>query len=179
MSEGAFVFTSNVDGQFFKAGYGEEQVYECHGSIHHLQGIRLRTDEIWSAEGVNVEIDETTFRAVGPLPTTRDGEELARPNILMFGDWQWNGARAEEQDHRFSRWVEGLAGKRVVAVECGAGTAIPSVRRTCESVVRGGGGTLIRINPREAHGPSGTISLAMGALEGLRGIQGALEELQK
>ena len=33
---GYFVFTSNVDGQFQKAGYNEEHVEECHGSIHHF-----------------------------------------------------------------------------------------------------------------------------------------------
>lgn len=33
---GAFVYTSNVDGQFQKAGFPPHQVIECHGSIHHL-----------------------------------------------------------------------------------------------------------------------------------------------
>jgi NAD-dependent SIR2 family protein deacetylase len=32
-----FAVTSNVDGQFQKAGYGEDKVYEVHGSIHLLQ----------------------------------------------------------------------------------------------------------------------------------------------
>jgi len=30
-----FVFTSNVDGQFQKAGFNTEKIYEVHGSIHH------------------------------------------------------------------------------------------------------------------------------------------------
>ena len=34
---GCFVFTSNVDGHFQKAGFAPERVVECHGSIHHLQ----------------------------------------------------------------------------------------------------------------------------------------------
>ncbi|MFM0629828.1 hypothetical protein PQR41_28040 [Paraburkholderia xenovorans] len=34
---GVFVFTSNVDGQFQKAGFPESRVHECHGSIHALQ----------------------------------------------------------------------------------------------------------------------------------------------
>ncbi|MFM0002100.1 hypothetical protein PQR57_13865 [Paraburkholderia dipogonis] len=37
MSRGVFVFTSNVDGQFQKAGFPESRVHECHGSIHALQ----------------------------------------------------------------------------------------------------------------------------------------------
>ena len=32
-----FVITSNVDGQFQKAGFSSEKVYEVHGSIHYLQ----------------------------------------------------------------------------------------------------------------------------------------------
>jgi len=37
LPQGAFVFTSNVDGQFQKAGFPEARIDECHGSIHHLQ----------------------------------------------------------------------------------------------------------------------------------------------
>ncbi len=32
-----FALTSNVDGQFQKAGFLEDKIYEVHGSIHHLQ----------------------------------------------------------------------------------------------------------------------------------------------
>ena len=32
-----FVVTSNVDGHFQKAGFSDDQIYECHVSIHHLQ----------------------------------------------------------------------------------------------------------------------------------------------
>ena len=31
---GHFVFTSNVDGQFQKAGFDDARIVECHGSIH-------------------------------------------------------------------------------------------------------------------------------------------------
>lgn len=34
---GAFIYTSNVDGQFQKAGFADDHLIECHGSIHHLQ----------------------------------------------------------------------------------------------------------------------------------------------
>jgi len=40
---GGFVFTSNVDGQFQKAGYDDHRIVECHGSIHHLQVIFIVT----------------------------------------------------------------------------------------------------------------------------------------
>ncbi len=37
MPNGAFVFTTNVDGQFQKAGFAAGRICEIHGSIHHLQ----------------------------------------------------------------------------------------------------------------------------------------------
>ncbi|MDF1878392.1 hypothetical protein JHD46_01920 [Sulfurimonas sp. SAG-AH-194-C20] len=41
-----FVFTSNVDGQFQKAGFDEKRIYEVHGSIHHFQCCKNCTDAI-------------------------------------------------------------------------------------------------------------------------------------
>jgi NAD-dependent SIR2 family protein deacetylase len=32
-----FIFTSNIDNQFQKAGFSDEKIYECHGSLSHLQ----------------------------------------------------------------------------------------------------------------------------------------------
>jgi NAD-dependent SIR2 family protein deacetylase len=40
MPRGAFVFTSNVDGQFQKAGFRDSEICEVHGSIHHLQCLK-------------------------------------------------------------------------------------------------------------------------------------------
>ncbi len=37
MANGSFVFTTNVDGQFQKAGFPAGRICEVHGSIHHLQ----------------------------------------------------------------------------------------------------------------------------------------------
>jgi len=172
----AFVFTSNVDGQFQRAGFSGDQVCECHGSIHHLQ--RLYPDrggEIWSAEGTTIVVDERQVRAADPLPRHADGA-LLRPNILMFGDVNWLERRTDVQHGRMLQWAQGLSGSRLVVVEIGAGTAIPSVRGMCERTARQSGGTLVRINPREAHGPRGTISLAMGGAEALRAIAARVDQ---
>jgi len=55
---GYFVFTSNVDGQFQKAGFAPERIVECHGSIQHFQCAASCTDEIWNADGETVKVDE-------------------------------------------------------------------------------------------------------------------------
>lgn len=169
-----FIYTSNVDGQFQKAGFPESTICECHGSIHHLQDIRpVEPGEIWPADGVTVAVDPDQIRAADPLPKSPRTGQLARPNILMFGDAYWLSERTERQQDRLQAWSDRIQGP-VVVIEIGAGTAIPSVRRACELVTRGHRGTLIRINPRESQGPAGTVSLPMGGAAALRAIAGRL-----
>lgn len=176
---GYFVFTSNVDGHFQKAGFAPERIVECHGSIHHFQCTASCTDEIWDAEDETVKVEESSFRALEPLPRCRNCTALARPNILMFGDWSWLGHRTEAQRQRFAGWLDELAesSAKLAVVELGAGSAIPTVRLTSEQVLQRIGGTLILINPREDDIPSGQIGLPFGAAEGIRRICDCAESL--
>lgn len=168
--KGVFAFTSNVDGQFQRAGFAAERVLECHGSIHHLQCSRPCSDDIWPAEGLEVQVDDSTFCARPPLPECPRCGALARPNILMFGDGDWLSQRMALQEQQLREWVTRIAGCRVAVIECGAGRAVPTVRWTCERMARQVDTPLIRINPRESQGPAGTISIASGALDALEQI---------
>lgn len=143
---GAFVFTSNVDGQFQRAGFAESQVVECHGSIHHLQCLAGCGQPLFPADGARVTVDPETLRAAAPLPACPRCGGLARPNILMFGDGGWDDERAAAQEERLRAFLRGVDGPLCV-IECGAGTAIPTVRSFSEDVARRG--ALVRINPRE------------------------------
>jgi NAD-dependent SIR2 family protein deacetylase len=144
------VFTSNVDGQFQLAGFAEEQVAECHGSIHQLQCTVDCGRPVWPADGVTVEVDEATMRATSPLPSCPDCGALARPNILMFGDTEWVADRTADQMRAHTTWLRELreSGARLAVVEIGAGTAIPTVRREAERA-SAASGALVRINVRE------------------------------
>jgi len=170
MECGAFVFTSNVDGQFQKAGFPETEVSECHGSIHYLQCLEGCSNDIWPAEGFDPVIDEAACRLVSALPLCPHCGAVARPAILMFGDWKWNAKRYQAQKARLDEWLAAV--RRLVIIEIGAGTAIPSVRHFGEFQ----DGFLIRINPTDADLPDGRrgISLAMGGYEALTLIQSAL-----
>ena len=95
---------------------------------------------------------------------------VARPNILMFGDYGWIEERTRRQRECFNRFLTEQNGKRIVVVELGAGTAIPTVRATCERIGGFTGARVIRINPREPQISAPHIPLPCGALEGLRGI---------
>jgi len=174
---GYFVFTSNVDGHFQKADYDDLNVMECHGSIHHLQCIDPRCDSgIRPAEQLTVNVDETAMRARPPLPRCPQCGKTARPNILMFGDWNWLSQRTNDQQYRFQNWISDVSdhGGEIVIIECGAGTGVPTVRMTSENLVRGINAHLIRINLREPRVPDGQIGIAAGAMETLGLIQDGL-----
>jgi NAD-dependent SIR2 family protein deacetylase len=142
MPGGAFVFTSNVDGQFQRAGFEEEHVVECHGAIDQLQCTLPCSNATWPARGFTPLVDEHACRLRSDPPGCPHCGALARPNILMFNDSQWIAERTDAQFERLRRWRAGARG--LVVVELGAGVDIPSVRRMSEMQ----GVPIVRINPR-------------------------------
>lgn len=167
-----FILTSNVDGQFQKAGFDESRIFEIHGSIHHLQCTADKFHGIWSAKDEEITVDMDAFKALEPFPICPACGALARPNILMYSDWDWIGYRSDMQMKQFGRWKIDLMKekKKVCVIEIGAGTAIASIRRMSESAAKQFHAPLIRINPRESQGVLGTIKLPMGGLEGIKAI---------
>ncbi|SFB08504.1 NAD-dependent protein deacetylase, SIR2 family [Amycolatopsis marina] len=170
---GMRVFTSNVDGQFQRAGYPQDDVVEVHGSIHHMQCAGGCHDDIWSAEDTLMVVDEETMRAERPLPSCPECGGLSRPNILMFGDLDWIGHRSQRQLDALQQWRRKQ--QDLVVIELGAGRAVPTVRRQAE-LASAASGALIRINPREPdvrHGRG--ISLPLGALAALTALDTLLD----
>lgn len=178
MRGGCWVFTSNVDGQFQKAGFPPGWLKECHGSIHHLQCTEACRDAIWPATGVVPDVDVAQCLWRGELPRCPHCGAVARPNILMFEDWGWNPMRRQSQATAQRDWMDGLRQKacKPVVIEIGAGTAIASVRHFATKVVqdfRQQGARLIRINPREPDVVDALdVGLPLGALAALRAIDG-------
>lgn len=169
LTHGAFIFTSNVDGQFQKAGFREDQVCECHGSIHHLQCVEPCAERIWPASSVVPVVDVEHCRLVSTLPSCPSCGGLARPNILMFDDWQWIADRTDRQRTRLDAWLTQVQSPLII--ELGAGKAIATVRHFSDA----SGLPMIRINPREAGVAGGkSIGLRAGALEALELLGNAL-----
>lgn len=165
----SFAVTSNVDGQFQKAGYREDQVLEVHGSIHHLQCLTPCCNDIWDNEET-IPVDFDSMRAEH-IPACRHCHSAARPNILMFGDYSWLPNRTHGQEMRFDHFLAQHRDAPMVIIEMGAGTAIPTIRYMSERLGQRRDATVVRINPREAHISGGHISLPCGAVEGLEGIE--------
>jgi NAD-dependent SIR2 family protein deacetylase len=171
MPRGAFVFTSNVDGHFQRAGFDPLRVVECHGAIETSQCATPCGLGLFPSVDV-VDVDVERFRAARPLPSCPRCGSLARPNVLMFGDDSWIEERTRAQQRRLSAWLGELAAARarLVVLELGAGTGVPTVRLASESLARRLGGTLVRVNPREPEVPPGALALAMGALEAIEAL---------
>jgi len=173
MSNGYFVFTSNVDGHFQKAGFDAMRLDECHGSIHHLQCLMPCSESIWEAASFEPEVDAARCALLGPPPACPHCGVIARPNILMFDDWQWVETRREGQAARRQACIE--RARRPVVLEIGAGVNVATVRHFAHRIVRQHNGALIRINPREAAiGALPGVGIAAGALQALRAIDAVL-----
>ncbi len=167
--DGYFIYTSNVDGQFQKAGFDEQRIQECHGSIHHFQFLHPEEpDVILSAEGYEVEVDHATLRAKN-IPHY-NGHTL-RPNILMFNDWYWDERRTAEQSQRQQDWLQQIRGKQLVVIEIGAGAAIPTVRHQARLLRNQHQAKIIQINPQPDH--YANVIIADGALSALMQIEAA------
>lgn len=174
MLHGMSVFTSNVDGQFQKAGFDEAHIHECHGSIHHLQCLGPCRSVVWRADDFQPNVDAQQCLLLNQPPVCPHCGGLARPNVLMFNDGDWIEQRTMEQQRRQEAWLSGIT--RPVVIELGASTAIPSVRHFSQRVIHEFGGRLIRINPREFEVPTRLdVGMSMGAADGLAAIANLLD----
>lgn len=90
----------------------------------------------------------------------------------MFGDYDWDATRTDQQQRRLDAWI--ARSQRVVVMEIGAGTAIPTVRRFGEELEC----PLIRINPTESKvGLPRDIGIPLGALDAITKIVDALKTI--
>ena len=160
------VFTSNVDGQFQRAGFPKNSVYECHGSIHFLQCSLSCTKEIWPADGFITLIDLDQCLQINELPLCPHCGEVARPNILMFNDEHWLPGRSDAQEEHLQSWLQDV--DTPLIIELGAGATVASVRDFGGEVCSQWKAKLLRINLRESDVESKeSMGIALGALDAL------------
>ncbi|CAF1030407.1 unnamed protein product [Didymodactylos carnosus] len=153
----AFSFTSNIDGHWIKSGWNESSVLECHGSIHYMQCVNDCRKRIWATKNeLKLTVDPKTNCVTDPLPLCSDCNGLARPNVLMFDDWaKFSGNRHDESFCHYGQFKSDIAAAKtkLLVIELGAGTTVPSVRIESELAFTDKRWTahLIRINPLAEH----------------------------
>jgi hypothetical protein len=94
---------------------------------------------------------------------------LARPNVLLFGDWDWDMTRINEQDERLQEWLEERKGgsPKLVVVECGETPRLPALRAYVRRMVSDLDAPIVRISSRDAEVPPGGVGVPLPAAEGL------------
>ncbi|EIJ70491.1 SIR2 family NAD-dependent protein deacylase [Pasteurella bettyae] len=172
---GYFVFTSNVDGHFRKAGFAESRIYECHGTLDRLQCVENCEDKSWWSYGYRPVTDDEQCIVTSEVPTCLHCGGLARQNVLMFNDWTYSEGYQLGKQALLDEWLHKT--QCPVVIEIGAGKAIPTVRNFSERTAKQKKGGLIRINPIDAGVPKmHFLSLEMGGLEALRAIDKLLNK---
>lgn len=175
-----YVQTSNIDGQFQKAGFRQEEIHEFHGSLHRLQCIHPCSDDVWSSEAVNLVVDPDTMLTNSPLPTCNRCGAVARPHVFMFGDtnYLWNSPKGHSENYR--EWLKENREKKLVVIECGAGVTVPSLRRHCEEITNNTPhAKMVRINLKDSDIPNQEdyVSIQESALSGLGKIMATMKQV--
>ena len=114
-----------------------DRICEVHGSIHHLQCCKPCCDAIWPADDFVPDVDASACRLLNAPPRCPVCGGMARPNILMFGDWRgWQPVRKHSS-------VGSISGGK-------GGRASVGDRNRCRT--RGADGALVRrVTRRSAH----------------------------
>jgi NAD-dependent SIR2 family protein deacetylase len=144
-----FVFTSNIDSYFLRAGFSPEKVYESHGSLHYLQCTSVGTEN--DCQGDIRELEEHEIPEVGSdgccvaidqLPKCTLCQSLARPNVSHCTDFAEHVQmkRKAAQAAALHEWLAaGQAGvpngEGVLIIELGCGQSIHSLRGDSEIAV--------------------------------------------
>ena len=152
----AFSFTSNIDGHWIRSGWNDSSVFECHGSIHYMQCVNNCCDHVWATnDNLKLEIDRKTNCAISTLPVCSACHALARPNIVMFNDFHFAGQKYNENINFYNQFKTDVATAqaKLLIIELGAGTTVPTVRHESECLFTDKRWTahLIRINPLDEH----------------------------
>lgn len=180
-----FIFTSNVDCMWKRAGFSEVRIIEYHGSLDYLQSLSKK-GPIWPVdmnEIKNIKYNPKTFKCVkSTIPISKYNGDYARPNVCFFNDGNYfNTSRFDKIDKIYSKWYMNIASqnKKLVVLEIGAGIIVPTVRETSESMIKehlsliniksnkNDYAKLIRINPVYTEVPDGHISIPMTGLKAL------------
>jgi len=144
-----FIFTSNVDTHFQKAGFDREKIYEIHGSIEYLQCVSNCTKSVTKNNLNNLDINMEKLELEN-IPKCDSCGAVMMPNILMFGDGIFNESIVSAQNNNFQKWLKLIKDLRVVIFEIGVGTTIPTVRNFNDRYAqKHDNALLIRINPLE------------------------------
>ncbi len=116
---------------------------------------------VFKADNYEIHYDPESFEAKEPLPLCKSCKKLIRPNILMFGDYDFNESRSQMQSSLYHEFLNRIDPKDVLVIlEFGAGHAVPTIRNEGEQLLHYNkcDTKLIRINLRDFDPPTFSLS---------------------
>lgn len=145
-----FVITTNVDDQFFKAGFNKERIFATQGSYRYIQCSHACHNKIYDAtEMVKGMIDKiqdckipTELVPVCPVCGEKMDTNL-RKDAYFVQDDNWY-----KQSEAYTNFIENTKDKKVVLLELGVGFNTPIIIRFPfeQMTMQNEEWTLVRIN---------------------------------
>ena len=159
--EDYYLYTSNVDGHFRRKGFATNRMHEMHGAIdtwlevESIEGIEtIMEDKPHVLDTFfrfpidnQLELQPDILKQVFSDKKSRLCSQVTpsyRPKVLMFDDGLevHKSMGLHESSNDYQTWEESMESRmegnndfKLVVLEIGCGTKVPSVRRECEDVV--------------------------------------------
>lgn len=141
-----FVYSSNVDGLFGKAGISSSEILEIHGNANVMQcadGVNCKGKDAASHRYWSASLPDAVNSAED-LPHCPCCHKVCRPSVLMFDDEEWIGLEGEGTSdfELYDVWEEGVEAfmkenedASIVILEVGCGDNVPVVKMESETVL--------------------------------------------
>ncbi|KAA0876467.1 SIR2 family NAD-dependent protein deacylase [Nitrincola tapanii] len=173
--DNCFVFTSNVDQLFLKAGFADQQIYHCHGTLDFMycsdKSCQSRQTGLkHNSEQLLLKIHN------GALPICSCGQ-IMRPHVMMFGDQSFHHSANDQAIERWNTFLQSI--KRtdnLVVLEIGAGSTVTTVEDVTWQLSKVAS-AVIQINPNKpapSESDSEWINLNGSALATLMALDDSL-----
>ena len=126
-----FVITTNVDDQFYKAGFDKEKVFATQGSFRYIQCSKACHNKLYDATDLVKEMIEKTkdckipTELVPVCPVCREKMEVnVRIDANFVQDDNWY-----KQDRKYGELLDNNKDKNVILLELGVGFNTPGIIR--------------------------------------------------
>lgn len=157
-----FVYTSNVDGCFERAGFDKSKIYTPQGDWMWMQCEKpCRRDSYWPAKPV---LDRVVplVPDINEMPLCPVCHRKPAPNVR--GGSYFTHAPHDAAQDAFLRWIDQQIDKKLCILEVGVGFNTPTVTRLpmeqiCREFPRS---KLVRVNPNDYEIPSDINKRALG-----------------
>ena len=156
-----FVITTNVDGQFEKAGFDTGRIFATQGDYAYLQPESGYPEKLYYDEALVKEMVARTTQCRIPsqlVPHCPETGELLTPNLRVdenfVEDEHWH-----EQAAAYSRFLDKAQGMRLVLLEMGVGFNTPTIIRYPfeQMAMEWSNSLLVRFNRNECRTTFGCI----------------------